>query len=227
MSDQIMDRVGPNQPAPIDEHWLEKKRPSWIGMPFDHGATVAEINSRYPFLDKGQLERGRAMFSGFKQWDPADHERRHSSGRPTLTMNRIPELLGRAVINSTEAGHVVTKEQLDRCAAILGLENTFAQRQYNFMLSTIAEFEMRRPPRIVMTADQLDHVDEDGTIFVKPPWDGNPASLSDEQLDKMRLALERIAYGDVKPPDLGHRNWLVRLLARVIAWFDKRTTNLQ
>ncbi len=169
MEQSIQDRVDPNQPAPFDENFLKGEKPCWLGLPFEHTFTVGQINSRYVFLDEWQLERGRVMFRGDKQWTEEDSVRRLSQGRPKITFNMIPALLARARCNSTNVGETPSIPQLERCAAILGLENSDPQRMWNYQASMIAEMKMQTPPRIIMSADSLEWVDENGTILVKPP----------------------------------------------------------
>ncbi len=168
MSDTIQEKVDPNQPAAFDENFLKDKRPCWMGLPFEHTFTVRQINSRYPFLDEQQLELGRVMFRGIEQWDATIVESRSSQCRPTLTLNMIPTLLARAKCNSMAVGEESTLPDLDRCAAILGMENADPQRMYNYQFSMICEMEMVKPPKVIMSADSVDSVGDDGTVFVKP-----------------------------------------------------------
>ncbi len=151
MSEAIQERVDPNQPAPFDEHWLEKKQPCWVGLPFTHTLTVKQIISRYPFLSEENMSLGTRLFYG-EQWQPQTVAERLSKGRPVLTFNRLPALLGRARDNSQQAEERLDDHALDLCAAILGLEWGDAQKIYNYQHSTIVELSVITPMQPVFAA---------------------------------------------------------------------------
>lgn len=169
MEKAIEERAPLSKPAPFDDNWLENKQPCWVGLPFDHTDTIQQIASRFPFATEQDLERGRVLYSGQHQWDEQTEAHRESKGRPTLTFNMFPRLFWRALLNSEATGEDPTRDQQERAAAILALENVDAQKVYNYQHSVIVEESLMKRPRILMNTESLDHVDEHGTIFVKPP----------------------------------------------------------
>jgi len=111
--------------------------------------TVRSIidSDRNPISDKERAEALR-FYEGEDQWDGQVKAERLIRHRPTLTINRLPELIAAAISNDPHYNRrlpgatlsVSQAQELEDAKVLLVRRNREAQMIYNYMASTQVEF---------------------------------------------------------------------------------------
>lgn len=138
-----------SEKSKLDSDLYNGAEVQWLGDQIGQFMTVRAIidSDRRPASEE---ERKEAIdfYNGYGQWDRTIEKDRHVKCRPTLTINRLPELLAAAIANdpaysgrhSGEMLSVSETEEIELAKVLLVRRNRDAQMMYNYMASTQVEF---------------------------------------------------------------------------------------
>jgi hypothetical protein len=119
----------------------------WLG---DQVGTVITVRSIIDSDDRPVSEEERkealAFYNG-EQWDSAIEKARLEKQRPTLVLNRLPELLAAALANDPMYNRILPgqclstaeREEIELAKVLLVRRNRDAQKMYNYEASARAE----------------------------------------------------------------------------------------
>ncbi len=148
----------PPHPSTRDTSTLTPMKIQWLGWDADEMPSATAILQCHQGFTEEQ-EREYLPFYYGEQWSNAVRLQRELDHRPTLVVNRLPQLVAASLDTQKRTG-VDALIPIERLKAIIAFCNADAQRLYNYAASMSAEV-----PRLFESATAIDAVaTDDGVV---------------------------------------------------------------